>query len=56
MLQDHMRILGYLGPLSEQWLKENKVVGCPHPHITSGMSERKELQTPLCRVATLILT
>jgi CCR4-NOT transcription complex subunit 6 len=33
-----MRPLGFLGPISEEWLKENKVVGCPHPHITSGNS------------------
>lgn len=27
--------LGLLGPVSPDWLKENKVVGCPHPHIPS---------------------
>lgn len=27
--------LGLLGPLSSDWLRENKVVGCPHPHIPS---------------------
>lgn len=31
-----MKPLGYLGPLSADWIRENKVVGCPHPHITSG--------------------
>lgn len=30
-----MKPLGYLGPVSEEWIKENRVVGCPHPHITS---------------------
>jgi mRNA deadenylase 3'-5' endonuclease subunit Ccr4 len=33
-----MKPLGYLGPISQEWLDENKVVGCPHPHITSGTS------------------
>jgi len=28
--------LGLLGPLSPEWLKDNKVVGCPHPHVPSG--------------------
>ncbi|XP_039968872.1 CCR4-NOT transcription complex subunit 6-like isoform X1 [Bactrocera tryoni] len=27
--------LGLLGPISNEWLRENKVVGCPHPHIPS---------------------
>lgn len=27
--------LGLLGPLSNEWLRESKVVGCPHPHIPS---------------------
>lgn len=27
--------LGILGPLDPLWLKEHKVVGCPHPHIPS---------------------
>ncbi len=31
-----MKVLGYLGPISEEWLRENKILGCPHPHITSG--------------------
>ena len=33
-----MKPLGYLGPISQEWLDDNKVVGCPHPHITSGKS------------------
>lgn len=31
-----MTPLGLLGPLSPDWFKENKVVGCPHPHVPSG--------------------
>lgn len=31
-----MTPLGLLGPLNQDWLKENKVIGCPHPHIPSG--------------------
>ncbi|XP_012168550.1 CCR4-NOT transcription complex subunit 6-like isoform X2 [Bombus affinis] len=27
--------LGLLGPLSADWFKEHKVVGCPHPHVPS---------------------
>lgn len=27
--------LGLLGPLSTDWLRDNKVVGCPHPRIPS---------------------
>jgi CCR4-NOT transcription complex subunit 6 len=30
--------LGVLGPVSDEWMAENKVVGCPHPHIHSGES------------------
>lgn len=30
-----MTPLGLLGPHSAEWLKENKIVGCPHPHIFS---------------------
>ena len=28
--------LGLLGPLASEWLRDNKVVGCPHPHVPSG--------------------
>ena len=31
-----MQPYGLLGPVDEQWLKENKVIGCPQPHLTSG--------------------
>ncbi|KAI4480786.1 hypothetical protein M0804_009883 [Polistes exclamans] len=27
--------LGLLGPLSADWFREHKVVGCPHPHVPS---------------------
>uniref|UniRef100_A0A023F4L8 poly(A)-specific ribonuclease n=1 Tax=Triatoma infestans TaxID=30076 RepID=A0A023F4L8_TRIIF len=30
-----MTPLGLLGPLAADWLKDNKVIGCPHPHIPS---------------------
>ncbi|CAG9135972.1 unnamed protein product [Plutella xylostella] len=30
-----MTPLGLLGPLSQDWFREHKVVGCPHPHIPS---------------------
>ncbi|XP_037525302.1 CCR4-NOT transcription complex subunit 6-like isoform X4 [Rhipicephalus sanguineus] len=33
--RQHMSVLGVLGPLDPQWLLENKVVGCPHPHVPS---------------------
>ena len=31
-----MKPLGFLGPIDSLWLKENKVIGCPHPHLPSG--------------------
>uniref|UniRef100_A0A673JU24 poly(A)-specific ribonuclease n=1 Tax=Sinocyclocheilus rhinocerous TaxID=307959 RepID=A0A673JU24_9TELE len=31
----HMCVLGVLGPLETQWLKDNSITGCPHPHIPS---------------------
>uniref|UniRef100_L7LYU6 poly(A)-specific ribonuclease n=1 Tax=Rhipicephalus pulchellus TaxID=72859 RepID=L7LYU6_RHIPC len=33
--RQHMSVLGVLGPLDPHWLQENKVVGCPHPHVPS---------------------
>lgn len=33
--KDHMNMLGMLGPLDEEWFRQNKVIGCPHPHIPS---------------------
>uniref|UniRef100_A0A3Q2PFM3 poly(A)-specific ribonuclease n=1 Tax=Fundulus heteroclitus TaxID=8078 RepID=A0A3Q2PFM3_FUNHE len=31
----HMSALGVLGPLDSQWLADNNITGCPHPHIPS---------------------
>lgn len=33
--RDFMRPLGVLGRLDQGWFEDNKVVGCPHPHIPS---------------------
>ncbi|RWS26826.1 CCR4-NOT transcription complex subunit 6-like protein [Leptotrombidium deliense] len=33
--KQHMSVLGLLGPVDPVWLKENKVGGCPHPHVPS---------------------
>ncbi|KAL5019281.1 hypothetical protein ScPMuIL_005003 [Solemya velum] len=33
--REHMNLLGMLGPLDETWIRQNKVVGCPHPHVPS---------------------
>ncbi|XP_071440105.1 CCR4-NOT transcription complex subunit 6 [Hetaerina americana] len=30
-----MTPLGLLGPLAHDWFRDNKVVGCPHPHVPS---------------------
>ena len=30
-----MRPLGVLGPLDQEWFRQCKVLGCPHPHIPS---------------------
>ncbi|XP_077285729.1 CCR4-NOT transcription complex subunit 6-like twin [Arctopsyche grandis] len=30
-----MTPLGLLGPLSADWFRDNKIIGCPHPHIPS---------------------
>ncbi|XP_068231393.1 uncharacterized protein [Palaemon carinicauda] len=32
---DTMTALGVLGPIDPEWFRENKVMGCPHPHIPS---------------------
>ncbi|KAK3090788.1 hypothetical protein FSP39_014625 [Pinctada imbricata] len=31
----HFNLLGLLGPLDQDWFRQNKVVGCPHPHVPS---------------------
>ncbi|XP_069124351.1 uncharacterized protein [Argopecten irradians] len=33
--RDHLNLLGLLGPLDADWFQQNKVVGCPHPHVPS---------------------
>jgi len=33
--RSYMNLLGVLGPMDENWFHENKVQGCPHPHIPS---------------------
>ena len=33
--REFMRPLGVLGPLDQEWYRNNKVVGCPHPHVPS---------------------
>uniref|UniRef100_A0AAR5P8H8 Endonuclease/exonuclease/phosphatase domain-containing protein n=1 Tax=Dendroctonus ponderosae TaxID=77166 RepID=A0AAR5P8H8_DENPD len=30
-----MTPLGLLGPISQDWISQNKVIGCPHPHVYS---------------------
>ncbi|XP_066157181.1 CCR4-NOT transcription complex subunit 6-like [Euwallacea fornicatus] len=30
-----MTPLGLLGPISQEWVAQNKVIGCPHPHVYS---------------------
>ncbi|KAK3876545.1 hypothetical protein Pcinc_018673 [Petrolisthes cinctipes] len=32
---DTMSTLGVLGPIDPDWFRDNKVMGCPHPHIPS---------------------
>lgn len=32
---DTMSALGVLGPIDPDWFRDNKVMGCPHPHIPS---------------------
>ncbi|KAK3579436.1 hypothetical protein CHS0354_028235 [Potamilus streckersoni] len=33
--RDFMNLLGLLGPLDQEWFSQNKIFGCPHPHIPS---------------------
>lgn len=33
--RDSIRPLGILGPLDQEWFRENRVVGCPNPQIPS---------------------
>lgn len=41
-----MTPLGLLGPLASEWLRDNKVVGCPHPHVPSGMGNFNQFMRP----------
>ncbi|NXS04973.1 CNO6L protein, partial [Oxylabes madagascariensis] len=46
----HMNVLGVLGPLDPQWLVDNNITGCPHPHIPSdhfSLLTQLELHPPL---------
>ncbi|KAM6954140.1 CCR4-NOT transcription complex subunit 6-like [Aplochiton taeniatus] len=46
----HMSVLGLLGPLDSQWLTDNHITGCPHPHIPSdhfSLLAQLELHPPL---------
>ncbi|KAL3876081.1 hypothetical protein ACJMK2_033962 [Sinanodonta woodiana] len=33
--RDFMNLLGLLGPLDPEWFSQNKIYGCPHPHVPS---------------------
>lgn len=33
--KQHLSVLGILGPIDSQWVKDNKIVGFPHPHVPS---------------------
>lgn len=33
--EPQLNVLGVLGPLDHDWLQENNISGCPHPHIPS---------------------
>merc|ERR1719187_320415 len=33
--KDLLSALGVLGPLDIEWFKQNKILGCPHPHVPS---------------------
>ncbi|XP_014028065.1 CCR4-NOT transcription complex subunit 6-like isoform X1 [Salmo salar] len=46
----HMSVAGLLGPLESQWLTDNNITGCPHPHIPSdhfSLLAQLELHSPL---------
>ncbi|XP_057688577.1 CCR4-NOT transcription complex subunit 6-like isoform X1 [Corythoichthys intestinalis] len=45
----HMSVLGVLGPLDANWLSENNMTGCPHPHVPSdhfSLLAQLELRPP----------
>ena len=33
--KQHMSVMGLLGPLDPEWIKEHKVIGFPHPYVPS---------------------
>uniref|UniRef100_A0A8C7J6S6 poly(A)-specific ribonuclease n=1 Tax=Oncorhynchus kisutch TaxID=8019 RepID=A0A8C7J6S6_ONCKI len=46
----HMSVAGLLGPLESQWLTDNNITGCPHPHIPSdhfSLLAQLELHPPV---------
>lgn len=48
--QPLLSVLGLLGPLDSQWLVDNNILGCPHPHIPSDhfcLLAQLELRRPL---------
>ncbi|XP_055954662.1 CCR4-NOT transcription complex subunit 6-like isoform X3 [Patella vulgata] len=48
--KDHMNLLGMLGAIDDEWFKQNKIIGCPHPHIPSDhFSLFVEFEMPLPR-------
>ena len=52
-----MNLLGLLGPMDENWFTDNKVVGCPHPHIPSdhfALFVEFELPVPYPAVSDII--
>ncbi|XP_012684080.2 CCR4-NOT transcription complex subunit 6-like isoform X1 [Clupea harengus] len=55
----HMSVLGLLGPLETQWMMDNCITGCPHPHIPSdhfSLLAQLELHPPLPPLNGLHLT
>ncbi|XP_060552207.1 uncharacterized protein LOC132713552 isoform X1 [Ruditapes philippinarum] len=53
----YMNLLGVLGPMDENWFHENKVVGCPHPHIPSdhfSLFVEFEMPVPYPDISTIL--
>lgn len=50
-----MTPLGLLGPLAPEWLRENKVIGCPHPHIPSGKCECYNMYNIISIILSLVV-
>lgn len=53
----YMNLLGVLGPMDENWFHENKIVGCPHPHIPSDhfpLFIEFEMPVPYPDISTII--